>query len=429
VAQQLVERYGPGATFGGGLHITTTIDPAMQQAAQQAIQSHLAGVGPTASAVLIDNKTGEVRAMVGGSDFQRRPFNLATNGHRQPGSAIKPFILATALEQGIGPGSVWNSAPKVFPIQRHGHRDYFVVHNFQDQYSGSITLADATAVSDNSVFAQVGLQVGTRRIARTARQMGIRTHLSTNPAMVLGGLKEGVTPLEMAYAYSTIANHGKRVSGTLAAQRMGPVAIEKVTDSSGHTIDSDHVKTTRVFSPNVADEMRVLLRGVVVGGTGTHAQVSQWAAGKTGTTENYGDAWFVGFTNQYTAAVWVGYPDSVKSMAHAYGGGPVEGGTFPADIWHDLMQSVIDIESMRHPGTSGGGTGPSSPVGPAAPQLQTTPQPQSGAGNGGTQQQQPQQRQQRQPQRTPAPPPHQPGQTPRHPQSPAGGSPPTGGNG
>ena len=444
VAQQLVDRYGPGATFGGGLRITTTLDPAMQQAAQQAIQSHLAGVGPGASAVVIDNKTGEVRAMVGGTDFQRRPFNLATNGHRQPGSAIKPFILASALQHGIGPGSVWSSAPKVFTFHPGGHREYFVVHNFQNQYSGSITLADATMVSDNSVFAQVGLQVGTKKIARVARKMGIRTRLSTNPAMVLGGLKEGVTPLEMAYAYSTIANGGKRISGTLAADKMGPVAIEKVQDPTGHTIDTDHVRTTRAYSTSVGDQMRALLHGVVVSGTGTHAQVSQWSAGKTGTTENYGDAWFVGFTNRYTAAVWVGYPDTVQSMAHAYGGGPVEGGTFPADIWHDLMQSVIDIDAARHPNQPGGGnSGPSAPIGPSTPstpQLQQTPQQQQqnlqqpgqngtgtgGNGGGGT-------TRRRQPQRNPNSQPsqsHQPGQTQRPPPTGGGGgSPPPAGNG
>src|SRR3989440_3063221 len=304
VAQQLVERYGAGATFGGGLQITTTLDPEMQKAAENAISAHLGGVGPTASAVVIDNATGGVRAMVGGNDFQHHPFNLATNGHRQPGSAIKPFILATALTHRISPYSIWTSAPKTFIFHPQGKLQIFTVHNFGNSYSGSTSLASATAQSDNSVFASVGLQAGPKKVARMARKMGIRTRLSTNPAMVLGGLKEGVTPLEMAYAYSTIANDGERRSGNLAAQRMGPLAIEKVTDLSGHTIDTDQARTKRVFSPHVANVMKNLLRGVVVGGTGTHAQISEWSAGKTGTTENYGDAWFVGFTKKFTAAVW-----------------------------------------------------------------------------------------------------------------------------
>ena len=382
VAQQLVDRYGAGAAFGGGLRVTTTLDPAFQHAAEQAIQGRLAGVGPNASAVVIDNKTGEVRAMVGGTDFERHPFNLATNGHRQPGSAIKPFILATALEHGIAPFSVWPSAPQVLHFRSHGKADTFVVHNFQNSYSGSTTLADATTHSDNSVFAQVGMKVGPKRVAREAQQMGIRTRLSTNPAMLLGGLRQGVTPLEMAYAYSTIANRGKRVSGTLSASKLGPVAIEKVADPAGKTIDKDRVRAKRVFSSQVGQEMRSLLNGVVMSGTGTHAQVSEWSAGKTGTTENYGDAWFVGFTDRYTAAVWVGYADKVKSMSTEYAGGPVEGGTFPAEIWHDLMTAIIAIDSARNPNLVPSNQGPVVPSTPSAPPTTTVPQTPPGQGAG-----------------------------------------------
>src|SRR4051812_16595199 len=203
VTQQLVERYGAGAVFGGGMKVTSTIDPELQRWAEQGIQGRLAGVGPGPSLVPIENKSGEVKAMVGGSDYSQRPFNLATNGHRQPGSSIKPFILAAALKQGISPSSVWSSQPKIFKVP-HSPGEHFVVHNYEGSYNGSITLADALVQSDNSVFAEVGLKVGTKRIASLAEKMGIRTHLSTNPAMVLGGLKEGVTPLEMAFAYSTI---------------------------------------------------------------------------------------------------------------------------------------------------------------------------------------------------------------------------------
>ncbi|TMK67770.1 MAG: penicillin-binding protein [Actinobacteria bacterium] len=390
VAQQLVERYGAGAAFGGGLRVTTTLDPDFERAAEQGITSHLTGVGPDASAVVIDNKTGEVRAMVGGNNFERHPFNLATNGHRQPGSAIKPFILAAALSHGISPDSVWTSAPRVFKFRRRdGKIDYFGVRNFQNRYVGSRTLTDATAWSDNSVFAAVGMKVGPKRVARMATKMGIKTPVSTNPAMLLGGLKEGVTPLEMAYAYSTIANGGKRVSGTMGSSKMGPVAIEKVADPAGHTIDRDKVKAERVFSSTVGDEMRSLLHGVIVSGTGTHAQVGTWAAGKTGTTEDYGDAWFVGFTDRYTIAVWVGYADHVKSMRTEYGGAPVEGGTYPAEIWADIMSSILSIDASRHPNLAPVTTGPSAPV-QTAPSTTTTPQTPT-TGGGGTQNAQPQQ--------------------------------------
>jgi penicillin-binding protein 1A len=375
VTQQLVDHYGAGRVFGGGMKITTSIDPAFQQAAEEAIAGRLGGLGPSASLVAIDNRTGGVKAMVGGSNYMRRPFNLATNGHRQPGSAIKPFILAAALEAGISPDSEWTSAP----LTLHTPDGPFVVHNFQNSYGGVVSLLDATTTSDNSVFAQVGLKVGTRRIAQIARQMGIRTPLSTNAAMLLGGLREGVTPLEMAYAYSTIANHGMRVSGTFAPEPMGPVAISRVEDG-GH-VDKNQIVTRRVLPRSVADTMQNMLSTVVTAGTGRAAQVGEFAAGKTGTTSNYGDAWFVGFTNRYTVAVWVGYPDSVRSMAHDYNGGPVEGGTYPAEIWHDFVSQAISIDQSRHQSSDQGSSsssssssgaslpspGPSVPVTPAAP--------------------------------------------------------------
>src|SRR3954453_9886974 len=347
VTQQLVDRYGSAKVFGGGLKVTTTIDPAMQQAAQNAITQNLWYGGPSASIVVIDNKTGEVKAMVGGTNFGHKPFNLATNGHRQPGSSFKPFILATALTHGIGPSSLWSSRKKIFPVPGTRGKEKFTVNNFDNEYAGVTTLADATAHSDNSVFAELGLKLGTRKVAKMAQKMGLKTRVSTNPAMTLGGLKEGVTPLEMAYAYSTIANYGKRVSGSFAASPMGPVAVEKVDD--GSHVDQNERRTKRVYSWQVGQEMRSLLHGVVVSGTGTHAQVDEWSAGKTGTTEDYGDAWFVGFTDRYTAAVWVGYPDKLRFMRTEYRGRPVEGGTYPADIWHAMMEAIIGIDQARHP--------------------------------------------------------------------------------
>ena len=420
VTQQLVDRYGPGATFGSGLKIKTSLDPALQRAAEQAIAGRLAGVGPTASVVVIENKTGAVRAMVGGDNFERRPFNLATNGKRQPGSAIKPFILAAALDNGTNPNSVWSSRPKVLPYREsNGKKDIFVVKNYADSYAGSTTLARATAQSDNSVYAEMGMNVGRKKVAKMANEMGIRTKLSTNPAMLLGGLKEGVTPLEMAFAYSTIANRGRRVSGTLASYKGGPVAIEKVESSQGKTKDKNKVRSKRVYGEKVGETMRAMLRGVVVGGTGTKAQVDEWAAGKTGTTENYGDAWFVGFTDKYTAAVWVGYPDRVKYMTTHYRGQPVAGGTFPTEIWRDFMAAAIRIDEARGSDEEGEGgpTGPDGPVAPVAPTpapqqtrptepVPETPQPQqppdNGGGGGGQAPQQPAQPQQPQ---TPAAPP------------------------
>ncbi|MBA2763344.1 MAG: transglycosylase domain-containing protein [Thermoleophilaceae bacterium] len=345
VTQQLVDRYQPGRIFGGGWSINTTLDRELQETAEGVIASQLSGIGPSASLVAIDNGTGEVRAMVGGDDYDARPFNLATNGHRQPGSAIKAFTLVAALEAGKTPEDTFTSAPTTLPDP--DTPGGFQVKNYEGNYSGVTTLRSATAASDNTVYATLGLEIGTKKIAGLARRMGIRTPLSTNPAMTLGGLEEGVTPLEMAFAYATIANRGMRRSGTLAASPTGPVAIEEVDTASGETIDANEPRTARVFPSAVGDTAVELLTGVVEDGTGTAAQVDEPAWGKTGTTESYGDAWFVGSTADYTVAVWVGYPDSSQPMKTEYNGGPVAGGTYPAQIWHDFMAVALEIQAEK----------------------------------------------------------------------------------
>jgi len=188
--------------------------------------------------------------------------------------------------------------------------------------------------------------------------MGIRTPVSTNAAMTLGGLEQGVTPLELAHAYSTIANRGMRRSGTLAASDMGPVALQSVKDS-GSPQRRNRRRERRAFSRGTGEQTRDLLRGVIVSGTGVGADPGngEFAAGKTGTTENYGDAWFVGFTNRYTIAVWVGYPDRTRYMRTEFRGEPVAGGTFPAEIWRDFLLSADRLEQERNP----------KPVAPTAP--------------------------------------------------------------
>jgi penicillin-binding protein 1A len=341
VEQQLVDRYGTGATFGGGLRITTTLDLDYQAAAEQAA-ARIAGIGPSVAIVALDNKTGGVRAMVGGNDFQHQPFNLATQGHRQPGSAFKPFTLVAALEKGVSPGRMFVSAKKTIK----GPRGPFEVENYEDRYSGLISLASATTVSDNSVYAEVGYKlVGTDAIARTAEQMGIRTAVSKNPAMILGGLRVGVTPLELGQAYLTLAHGGSRVSGSLSAYDKGPVAYTEV-DGSGID-DRNKTKTDRVVPESVDKQVTQILQTVITSGTGKKAAIGEFAAGKTGTTENYQDALFVGYTDTLTVAVWVGYPTGGRAMETEYGGKPVAGGTYPAEIWHDFMTSVERIREAR----------------------------------------------------------------------------------
>ncbi len=343
VTQHLVDRYGAAEVFGNGLTVKTTLDLGMQKAADEALDGRLPDPGPSASLVAIDNNTGEVRALVGGDSFEDKPFNLATNGHRQPGSVIKTFTLIEALKQGVKPTDVFSSQRKVLDYPGRPNSN-FVVENYEGSYSGSASLATATARSDNSVYAELGLKVGTKNIARLAHDMGVRTPVSTNPAMTLGGLEEGVTPLELTYAYSTLANGGKRVQGELAP-KLSPSGIKEVK-KEGDKFETPNVREDiRVFPEGVAEQATSLLEGVVVGGTGTEAAIGEFAAGKTGTTENYGDAWFCGFTEELTACVWVGYPDLIKPMLTEFGGQPVAGGTYPAQIWHDFMASVIELQN------------------------------------------------------------------------------------
>jgi penicillin-binding protein 1A len=393
VSQQVIERYSATRAFTGGLKIRTTLDLDLQRAAEQAVNGYLPGPeGPTAALVAIENSTGEVRAMVGGRNYNASPFNLATEGERQPGSSFKAFDLAAALGEGISPGSVWSSHVKTFIVPGTHGTEKFVVHNDEGSYSGSDTLTGATAFSDNSIYAEVGLKVGTHRIARLAHRMGIRTPISTNPAMTIGGLKVGVTPLDMAHAYETIAHGGERVSGTLVPDA-APVGIQEVDAGSrtlpdGHHRDRERTMLTRVLSTGVAETETSMLETVLQYGTARAAAIGQFAAGKTGTTSNFGDAWFVGWDKKYTVAVWVGYPNRLIPMTTEFGGKPVFGGTFPALIWHNFMLSAIHVEKERaeHAAAKGstkttstatssgsGTTGLAAPGGPTPPGTSEAP--------------------------------------------------------
>jgi penicillin-binding protein 1A len=377
--QQLVDRYGAGEAFGGGLQITSTLDLDLQRQVESIVQTRLAAIKPTASVVVLDNDTGAVRAMVGGPDFADAPFNLATNGHRQPGSAFKPFTLITALEQGRSTSEVFASAPQRIPFRarftkKNGKEktvpELFKVDNYEDSYLGSASIESATTYSDNSVYSQLGTQVGPQNVAATARRMGIETDLSTstrysidggpfepyNPALILGGLETGVTPLEMAHAYNTLAADGARLSGTMAADPGGPVGIYDVRD--GETYEDgglvpdetgadgkNETISKQVIDPGVAATAKDVLATVVSSGTGTNAQTGDPTWGKTGTTDDNGDAWFCGATDDITVCVWVGYADTVTPMETEYAGAPVDGGTFPALIFSDVVAAYDSIDS------------------------------------------------------------------------------------
>jgi penicillin-binding protein 1A len=349
VRQQVIDKYGARSALEGGLKVQTTLDLSLQRAADEAVARYLGNPpqGPQAALVAIDNDSGEIRAMVGGTDYSERPFNLATQGQRQPGSAFKPFVLATAIRRGISPSSTWVSKKMVFDVPNSIEK--FTVNNYDGNYSGVSTLARATTFSDNSVFAQVGIKTGTKRIARTAERMGIRTPVSTNYAITLGGLRRGVTPLDLAHAYETFATGGVLVSGTLGARKRGPVGIRKVTvRDTGRLRHKNTRRLRRVLPQGVAAATTSILRSVISTGTGKLAAINGVPAwGKTGTTENYGDAWFVGSTPKLTVAVWVGYPDGLRPMTSEYNGDPVAGGTYPALIWRDFLMASIATERKR----------------------------------------------------------------------------------
>jgi penicillin-binding protein 1A len=412
IKQQVVDQLGGGQqgaqkAFGGGLKVRTTIDTRLQSAGESAIRQWLPNPdGPRAALVAIHNADGEVRAMVGGDDYATSPFNLATQGQRQPGSSFKPFVLARALEDGISPQTTWESRKKTY-VLKGGER--FTVNNYNDAYAGLTTLASATTYSDNAVYVQVGMKVKPARVATLARRMGIRTPISHNFALPLGGLRQGVTPLDMAHAYETFATGGQMVYGSLSPGQgrgkipPGPVGIERIESGNkavelpegGRAINRK--KTKKVLGDGIAAQVGAILQTVVKTGSGTRAQIPGVViAGKTGTTENYGDAWFVGWTKEYTVAVWVGYPDKFKPMKTEFQGGPVAGGTYPAGIWKTFMEQLLTIDKL--PGTAkvdpslDGGTvttpPPSEGAAPSATPLPTATAPATGgtggAGAGGT---------------------------------------------
>jgi penicillin-binding protein 1A len=335
VKQQLIEKYGTRRVFGGGLNVQTTIDLRLQKLARNAIQSVLKEPdGPSAALVAVRPRTGEILAMYGGDNFRQSQFNLAVQGERQPGSSFKPFVLATALRQGISPSTTFASKPVNIFI---GDK-YWPVHNYENDYIGSGDLVTATAVSDNSIFAQLTKLVGPANVAKEAHRLGITRHL--NPYFAIGLGADAVSPLEMARAFSTFADNGLRVDGSVFGNR--PRAVARISNATGKLID-DNRPVYRTALTRVEDALLTsILEGVIRSGTGKRAALpDRVAAGKTGTTENYGDAWFVGYTPQLATAVWVGYPNKLKPMLTEYHGEAVAGGTFPAEIWRVFTQLAL----------------------------------------------------------------------------------------
>jgi len=327
VQQELIDKYGLNTVRYGGLKAYTTIDPELQERAQEAVDS--CGVclpegGPAAGLASVDPANGEIVALAsteGSADESE--FNYAWQAHRQPGSSFKTFVLTTAIKQGVDPESTYydGTSPKTLEIP--GGSTWTV--NNAEPGGGTMSLASATWESVNVVFAQLDLDVGPENVTHTAHQMGIEAPLESVPAEAIGGLAIGVTPLEMADAYATLANGGIHHA---------PTAIGRVEFPSDKVDEPDPETGNRVLTEGQAYEVTRLLEGVITQGTGagyTYMGCSA-EAGKTGTSEDLSDAWFVGYTPLYSTAVWVGHPQSRESTGF---GGPTAG-----PIWRSFMESA-----------------------------------------------------------------------------------------
>jgi penicillin-binding protein 1A len=334
VKDDLVAHYGAGRVFGGGLKVTTTIDMKLQLKARAAIESVLRNpYGPAAALVAIDPRTGAVKAMFGGRNFRHSQFNLAAQAKRQPGSSFKPIVLATAMNEGISPVTELESKPVSIDA---GDRIWRVT-NYDHTYLGRVSLSRAIVSSDNSVYAQLTDIVGPKAIVKTAHSLGIQSHLA--PYFSIGLGSGAVSPLEMARAFATVANDGRRVDGSEFGNR--PRVVEKVERIRSNKVDTNAPMPRQVMNEGHAELLTSILQDVVRVGTGKRAAIpGLQIAGKTGTTDNYGDAWFVGYTPDLVVAVWVGYPDALKPMLTEFNGEPVAGGTLPAEIWKAFVEKT-----------------------------------------------------------------------------------------
>jgi len=338
VRRELFARYGSARVYGGGLHVTTTIDMDMQRAAEAAVADALPDpADPSAAVVAIEPSTGQILAMVGGENWNDSKVNLATlpcEGCGRPtGSAFKPFTLAAAMQEGYDLHAYWRG-PNTLPVPQclDPTSPDGVWHPVNAEGEGNYSLVDALKYSVNTIFAQLVAAVGPDRVVEMAHLLGIRSPLDAFCSITLGSVR--VNPLEMTNAYATLANHGVRYWATPLLQVKTP---------SGR-IDPDVVpQPETVLGTNDADLVTYALQGVMTsGGTGASANLGVWpAAGKTGTAKNTTDAWFCGYTVQIAACVWVGYPEGGIPMENIEGYGEVFGGTIPAKIWRTFMLSAM----------------------------------------------------------------------------------------
>jgi penicillin-binding protein 1A len=376
VVQQLHQRFCPKQPVtryckkvdSGGLKIYSTIDPTKEAEARRAIITHEGGPGqPAAALTSIDPSDGHILAIANSSDYNQTSFDYATQGHRSPGSSFKVFALMTLIHDFDGdPNKTYYNSHFLAPGWLTGYPTYSV-HTAELSYEGDISVAHATTVSDNTVFAQLVVDEGMDKFDQMAHEMGVTSPLDGNPSEVIGGLRLGVTTLEMADAYATLANGGTHNA---------PTAIEKVAFPDGSVVNMGNPKPHRVFSYGETYAADQVLKTVVTSGTGTAANYGCPVAGKTGTAENLSNGWFVGYSPKLSTAVWVGYPNN-NNLPVGFGG------TVAAPIWHDYMDVASNgfCGDWTAPTTSWSGTafvGPHSTAPPAPkplPSLNLGPAP------------------------------------------------------
>jgi penicillin-binding protein 1A len=327
VVRELRERVGEAVIRRGGLRVYTSLDPKLQRAARAAIRRRLGRPhDPAAAVVSIDVHNGDIRAMATTAKYATEQFDYASQGHRQPGSTFKPIVLLAAISgQQADP---WRTYYVSKPLNLNTGFGPIHVQTYDHTYAGRINLVKATLLSDNTVYQQLDLDVGPDFVADTAANLGIDTPLDGYPAEGLGGLREGVTPLELTRAYATLANGGNRLDVT---------AIKSVDLPDGRKITLDQAGSDSLFKDGETDAVTNILQQNMKHGTGTAAQIGCPAAGKTGTTDTFRDAWFAGYTPRVATVVWVGYPRRAIAMTDVHGI-KVAGATFPAEIWHDYME-------------------------------------------------------------------------------------------
>ncbi len=329
VRREVERELGPRALERGGLRIHTTLEPGLQRAAVAASQGVLDEADdPSAAVATVEPQSGAIRALAG----EESGFNLALDARRQPGSSFKPFVLAAALKKGVSPESTYVSRELEFSYRDES----YVVNNYDYVERGEITISEATAESDNTVFVQLAADVGLENVARTARAMGVTTPVDPYPSTAIGGLGVGVSPLDMASAYATFA------AGGIHREPYAVERAERVSFGETEQVYDHRISGRRVMSGNEAAAATGVLRGVVEDGTASmfhdlDEELGKPSAGKTGTTNNFADAWYVGYTPRLSTAVWVGYPEGRRSMVGVHGLEEPNGETLPMDIWSDYM--------------------------------------------------------------------------------------------